>query len=162
MSKRKKDRKVAFPKADHVIVFDCNEHEIHGLDPEQEDNRLTISFWLNPSKAVIQSLARFVLATDEELVEMSESDATILIEDFYVALSNVIVSTNIAELDFSTPEKAEISYKESPGLPWGFVHEAVATWMITFIQEHLDLKKVLRLLSEPKSSGNEDSEKAQN
>lgn len=160
MNKTKK--KVTFPRSQLADVFDCNEHEIGGLSPTQEEDRLTITFWRNPSRKIIKALLFFVLSSDEELKALNESEAEDILSDFYYALSMVIVETNIDGLDFSTPEKAKESYLESPDLPMGFVHEAVATWLLAFMQKNLDLKKVARLLGEVGNSGNAEPQKAQN
>lgn len=148
-----KNKKVAFPKSSLVEIFDCNEHEICGLDPTQEKDRLTFTFWRNPSRLVLQSLIQFLLATPDELRGLSETEAELLLEDFYNSLSKVIIDTNIEGLDFSTPDAAKNSYIESPELPMGFVHETIAAWLLKVLEESLDLGKVLRLLSEPRNTG---------
>lgn len=156
-----KNKKVTFPKSSLAEVFDCNEHEIGGLSPKQEADRLTITFWSNPSRKIIKSLLFFVLSSDEELKGLKEEEAQYLLEDFYHSLGEVIIDTNIEGLDFSTREAAEKSYLESPGLPMGFVHEAIATWLLNFMQSNLDLKKVARLLAEVGNSGNDDKQTVQ-
>lgn len=154
-------KKVVFPKTSLAEIFDCNEHEICGLDPAQEKDRLTISFWKNPSKLVLQSLIQFMLATDTELRTLDESEKEALLADFYYALSEIVLDTNIEGLDFSTPEKAQEMFLESPGLPMGFVYEAVAAWLLKLLQEGLELKKTLSLLTEPRSSGQKGNETEQ-
>ena len=158
---KKKNKKVAFPKHLMSTVFDCNENEIMGLSPDQEKDHLTITFWRNPSKHVLSSLVKFMLATDVELREKSDDEVEILLSDFYTALSEIVIETNIDGLDFSTPEQAEHMFLESPDLPWGFVYEAVASWLLNFMQESIDLKKILRLLGNPSNSGQEKKQKAQ-
>ena len=159
MSNKKK--KVSFPKHLTSVIFDCNEAEIAGLKSDQEDDHLTITFWRNPSKHVLRSLVKFMLSTDVELQELSDDEIDVLLSDFYTALSEIVLETNIEDVDFSTPDKAKRAYLDSPGLPWGFIHEAIASWLLKFMNESLNLKKILRLLSSQSSSGQESKQKAQ-
>lgn len=101
-------------------------------------------FWKNPSKPVVVAIAEVVMAAAEELRGLDKLKMEQLEERYYNAICELIIECNVESLDFSTPEKARLTF-EAPDVPIGFVHQVITSYLAYLLKFNENVKKALAL-----------------
>lgn len=136
--------KIKFPKSRESVSAE----ELGILDAEG----VYFTFWKNPSKPVVRVLFDIVMASAEELSNKPPHEMAILEKEYYEALSELILDSNIESLDFSTPETAMKSF-EAPDVPVGFMYQVVVCYLRRLLEFNDQIKKALALYLIGSSSG---------
>lgn len=137
-------KKIQFPK--QTVLMDVTEL---GIDYAEG---VKVEFWANPSKKVMKDILAVILPTGKEIMEMDSHERDRMERDYYKALCELIVETNIESLNFDSPENAEMSF-EAGDVPLGFTHQVIVAYIMNLMEKSDALKKVLALSFLSKNSG---------
>jgi hypothetical protein len=143
-------KKIKFPKQTETLSTEQLEIEDY---PD-----LLFTFWKNPSRPVVQSVWDMVMLDPTEIAGMEEHEVEKLENDYYRAISEIIVDTNIADLDLDTPEQVEDAFNR-PDLPMGFLHAIVTSYLSYLIKYNDTVKKALALYVVVLDSGKGNAQK---
>ena len=136
-------KKVAFPKK--TVTIDAgNDLGIEGYEG------VKFQMWDDPSRSVIVHVVQALQSGDDTIDDQ-------MAEDFFSAVSQIVVDTNIEGIDFSTRESSMKSFDHET-LPWGFMFNVVVSYVVKLINESDSLKKAFGLSSEVETSGNSKNE----
>lgn len=122
------------PFAKSVVVKDTKED--FGLG----EVGYKIAFWADPSRPIVSKFLNVMFTKREELDEMDEEELKKINEDFWVAVSSIIVDTNIEGLSFDTPEEAQASF-DSPDIDHNFLIDCIMSYVQSVLSESSLLKK---------------------
>lgn len=137
-------KKVSFPKTTKIV--DVSEDlGIEGY------NGVKFEMWRDPSRKVLLTIIGSFAINEDSL---TETDAN----DFFSAISELIIDSNIEGISFDTQEETEKAFN-ADNLPWGFVYSVIVSYVVKIIDESESLKKVFGLSTDQKDSG--DSKKNQ-
>ena len=147
-----KHKKIAFPKkTTKVSLADL------GFEDEAYDE-FYFEFWKDPSRKVVFDLLESVVQSVDELRGLSKEEQVDTSERFFMAVSRVIVDTNIDGLSFETEEDAQNSFSH-PDLPWGFMYTVVTSYVLRLLETQQALKKTLEQSAETLNSGKSKKQK---
>lgn len=145
-------KKIKFPKRTKLVNA---ESDLHLPYPD-----VSFEVWIDPSRAVIEHiLAVSFLSGADELEALSEERQQQIHDNFFMAIAELIVDSNVGDLDFTSAE-AVVESMSHPSVPIGFVYEAITMIVAWLLEENKKLGKVFGVSSAKSSSGNSKKPKA--
>ena len=133
--------KIAFPKK--RVVIDVGED----LGVSEYDG-VKFVMWADPSITVLARIISTLTKADPD-----QGDA----DNYFDALREVMLDSNIKGLDFSTTAAIAESV-DHPSLPWGFIMQIATLYCVKVISESNALKKMFGLSDVVESSGEDKNE----
>lgn len=142
--------KIKFPKETEIVSA-----EELGIDSAPG---VMFEFWKNPSKKTVKALFDVIMASAEELSSLNKEKMAVLEKEYYEALCQLIVDSNVESFDFSTPEAAMNSF-DAPDVPIGFMHQVVTCYLRRLLEFNSAVVKALALYLIGSASGSDNATK---
>lgn len=137
-------QKIVFPKQSKT--FDMVDLGIDGADG------VLFKFWVNPSKPVMKALYDVIMRDQAAFMALEDHELEEMEQQYYEALTQVIVETNVDSLRFDTVDDVKKSF-EAEDVPIGFVHKVVVGYVHQMLEENDSVKKALALYHLASNSG---------